>query len=271
MGHSTAMSTTPDSVPAHDADPATTHPAPLTDPAVGPVRPGPVTPDAPADDGDLAPHTVPAGRRRRLLTVLATLTVGVLVVDQATKAWALSALQPGERTALVGDLLGLSLIRNPGAALSLATGMTWVLTVIAVVVVVVVVRASRRIGSRGWAVALGLLLGGAIGNLVDRFFREPGPARGHVVDFIAYGRLFIGNVADIAIVGAAAVIVVLAARGIGLDGSREADARRAAHHPPQGSQGTEGTEGTAQDDADDRALGTAPGARHDVAREADRG
>jgi signal peptidase II len=226
------MSTTPDSVPARDPDPALAHPAPLTDPAAGPARAGgTLTPDAASAD-EASPRTVPAGRRRRLLTVLAVLTVGVLVVDQATKAWALSALQPGERTALVGDLLGLTLIRNPGAALSLATGMTWVLTVIAVVVVVVVARASRRIGSRGWAVALGLLLGGAIGNLVDRFFREPGPARGHVVDFIAYGRLFIGNVADIAIVGAAAVIVVLAARGIGLDGTREADARRTSQDAP---------------------------------------
>jgi signal peptidase II len=215
------MSTTPDSVPAHDADPALTHP--LTDPAVGPAHAAdPATRDAVAVDDVADAHTVAPERRRRLLTVLASLTLGVLVIDQATKAWALSALQPGVRTDVVGDLLGLTLIRNPGAALSLATGMTWVLTVIAVVVVVVVVRASRRIGSRGWAVALGLLLGGAIGNLVDRFFREPGPARGHVVDFIAYGNLFIGNVADIAIVGAAGLIVVLAARGIGLDGAREA-------------------------------------------------
>jgi signal peptidase II len=129
---------------------------------------------------------------------------------------------------VVGDLLGLSLIYNPGAALSIATGMTWVLTVIAVVVVAVTVRASRRIGSRGWAVALGLLLGGAVGNLVDRFFRDPGPARGHVVDFLAYGELFVGNVADIAIVAAAGLLILLAGRGIGLDGSREADARRDA-------------------------------------------
>ncbi len=189
------MSTTPDAVPAHDDVPAVDVPtaAPATDPA----------------------------RRRRLLVLVAALTGLVLVVDQVTKAWAVAALRTGERTDLVGDLLGLSLLYNPGAALSIATGMTWVLTVIAVVVVVVTVRASRRIGSRGWAVALGLLLGGAIGNLVDRFFREPGPARGHVVDFIAYGDLFVGNVADIAIVGAAGLIMLLAVRGIGLDGSRE--------------------------------------------------
>jgi signal peptidase II len=251
------MSTTPDAVPARDA--GRVHPGPLTDPApaTGPAAvaarheppasaasagdpglgaaaapPGadPATPAAPDQASNpgagAAAHVVPPARRRRLLTVLAALAVGVLVVDQLSKAWAVSTLEPGERTAVVGDLLGLSLIYNPGAALSIATGMTWVLTVIAVVVVVVTVRASRRIGSRGWSVALGLLLGGAVGNLVDRFVREPGPARGHVVDFIAYGRLFVGNVADIAIVAAAGVIILLAGLGIGLDGSRESGGRR---------------------------------------------
>jgi signal peptidase II len=217
------MSTTPDAVPARDADPA--HRGPLIDPAPAAVPDGDPAPAA-ASSASAASVVVPPARRRRLLTVLASLAVGVLVVDQLTKVWAVSALEPGVRTAVVGDLLGLSLIYNPGAALSIATGMTWVLTVIAVVVVAVTVRASRRIGSRGWAVALGLLLGGAVGNLVDRFFRDPAPARGHVVDFIAYGDLFVGNVADIAIVGAAGLIVLLAGRGIGLDGSREGDGRR---------------------------------------------
>ena len=164
---------------------------------------------------------VPPARRRRLLIAVAVLALVVLVVDQLTKAWAESTLVAGERTALVGDLLGLSLIHNSGAALSTATGMTWLLTIVATAVVVFVVRFARRIGSTGWAVALGLLLGGALGNLVDRFFREPGIARGRVVDFIAYGQVFIGNVADIAIVGAAGLIVILALRGIGLDGSRD--------------------------------------------------
>jgi len=160
-------------------------------------------------------------RRRRLLATLISLTVGVLVVDQLSKAWALSALDDGVRRSVVGDLLGLQLVFNPGAALSVATGMTWVLTIIAAGVVVVVVRASRRLGSAAWAVALGLLLGGALGNLVDRLVREPGVARGRVVDFIAYGDWFVGNVADIAIVVAAVMIVVLAAAGVRLDGTRD--------------------------------------------------
>nr|WP_239072986.1 signal peptidase II [Cellulomonas oligotrophica] len=163
-------------------------------------------------------------RRRHLLRLLTGLTAGVLLVDQLTKVWAVAALEEGERIPLLGELFGLQLIRNPGAALGIATGMTWVLTVVAVVVVVVVARASRRIGSTGWAVALGLLLGGALGNLVDRLVREPGVGSGHVIDFLAYWRLFIGNVADIAIVAAAVLVVLLTARGIHLDGTRDSDA-----------------------------------------------
>ncbi|MGY4646149.1 signal peptidase II [Cellulomonas sp. URHB0016] len=162
-------------------------------------------------------------RRRRLLLTLVSITVTVLVLDQLSKIWALSALEGEGRRELLGTLLGFELVRNPGAALSIATGMTWLLTLVAIAVVVVVVRAARRIGSTLWAVALGLLLGGALGNLVDRLFRSPGVARGHVVDFIAYGNWFVGNVADIAIVVAAALVVLLAVLGIRIDGTRERD------------------------------------------------
>jgi len=171
------------------------------------------------DDQSAAPSIHP--RRRALLITLFSIAGVVLVLDQVSKAWALDALADGERRQVVGDLLGLQLVFNPGAALSIATGMTWVLTLVATVVIVVVVRASRRIGSRAWAIALGLLLGGALGNLVDRWIREPGPARGHVVDFIAYAHWFVGNVADIAIVVAAVMVVILAATGVHIDGTRD--------------------------------------------------
>ena len=158
--------------------------------------------------------------RRPLVLVLLGIAGLVLVLDQATKALAVRELVEGDRTPLLGDLLGLSLLYNPGAALGIATGMTWLLTLAAMVVAVVILRTANRLGSRGWTVALGLLLGGALGNLVDRLVREPGVAQGHVVDFIAYGDWFVGNVADIAIVTAAGLVVLLSARGIGLDGSR---------------------------------------------------
>jgi signal peptidase II len=169
---------------------------------------------------DPAPGAGTASRRLPLLVALLALVV--LVLDQLTKAWALRALADGERVDLLGDWLGLTLVFNSGAALSFAEGMTWVLTIIALTVVVVVVRMSRRLGSAAWAVTLGLLLGGALGNLVDRFVREPGPGRGHVVDFIAYADWFVGNVADIAIVAAAVLVGILTLRGIGLDGRRGA-------------------------------------------------
>jgi signal peptidase II len=162
----------------------------------------------------------PRQPRKGLLVVLTLVAVGVYLLDQLSKAVAVARLTVGDPVELVGDLLRFDLTRNSGAAFSLATGMTWVLTVVAVVVVVVVVRSARRLASLPWAIALGLLLGGAVGNLTDRLVRDPGLGRGHVVDFIAYGHLFIGNVADIAIVAAAGLIVVLALRGTNLDGSR---------------------------------------------------
>ena len=162
-------------------------------------------------------------RRSPLVLLLVLLAVGVVVVDQATKAWALSALTEGERTPVLGDLLGLSLVFNPGAALSIATGMTWILTLAALAVTVVVLRVASRLGSRTWAVALGLLLGGAVGNLIDRLVREPGIGRGEVVDFIAYADWFVGNVADIAIVAAAGLMILLGMRGVALDGTRHDD------------------------------------------------
>lgn len=169
-------------------------------------------------------RTEGSGRARRrpgrAVVILWVLAVAVVVIDQLTKAWATRALADGERVAVLGDWLGLVLVRNPGAAFSLASGQTWILTAVAVVVSVVVVRISRRLASTWWSVALGLVLGGAVGNLIDRILRAPGVFRGHVIDFIDYAGFFVGNVADIAIVGAAGLIVVLSLLGIEIDGTR---------------------------------------------------
>ena len=166
------------------------------------------------------PGPTPA-RRRRLFLLLAGIAVVTYLLDQLTKWGAVHALTDAEPRDLLGSFLRLELIRNPGAAFSIGTGNTWVLTIIAVVVLIVVIRVSRRLGSSGWAWALGLLLGGALGNLTDRIVREPGLGRGHVVDFLNYNGWFIGNVADIAIVSAAVLIGVMALTGRGVDGTRE--------------------------------------------------
>jgi signal peptidase II len=210
-------------------------------------------PSTPAPDPGASVAPV---RRRRLVGWLVALAALVLVVDQATKAWALSALDEGVRDPVIGDLLGIQLLFNPGAALGLATGTTWLLTLVAVAVVVVIVRVSRRLGSRGWTLALGLLLGGALGNLVDRLIREPGVFRGHVVDFIAYGDLFVGNVADIAIVAAAGLLMLLSLRGVKLDGTRE-------------GHGTEATAAGAVDVEGEQPVTTAPLPEDDAATTGD--
>jgi signal peptidase II len=165
------------------------------------------------------PAPVTPGRGRRT-TVLVVAALAVLAADQATKAWVLHSLDPLRRPSLFGGFLTLHVVRNPGAAFSFATGTTWVFTLVALAVVVAIVRISRRLRSWTWTVTLGLLLGGALGNLCDRLFRSPGVARGHVVDFIDYHGWFVGNVADVAIVTGAILVVVLAALGITVDGSR---------------------------------------------------
>jgi signal peptidase II len=117
--------------------------------------------------------------------------------------------------------LQLTLVRNPGAAFGLATGLTLLLTCVAAVVVLVLLRMAGRLRDRGWAIAFGLLLGGATGNLVDRLFRQPGPFRGHVVDFLQLPNWPVFNIADSAICVAAALVVFRSLRGIGLDGRHE--------------------------------------------------
>lgn len=156
-----------------------------------------------------------------MLALWGVVALIVLTVDQASKWWAERALADGVPRPILGDWLQLRLTHNPGAAFSLGTGYTVVLSVVALAVIAVCVTMSRRIRSRGWAVALGLLLGGALGNVADRIFRAPGPLRGHVVDFLQLPNWPVFNVADSAICTAAALFVVLSFRGVRLDGTVE--------------------------------------------------
>jgi len=166
------------------------------------------------------PPGAPSAARGRLLRVLVATAVTVVVVDQLSKAWAVEALTGRGRVDLVGDLFGLRLTRNPGAAFSLATGATWIFTILATIVVVIIARIARDLGSRAWAITLGLLMGGATGNLIDRLVREPGFARGHVIDFFELPHYPIFNVADSCIVTAAILIGWLGLRGVSVDGRR---------------------------------------------------
>jgi len=171
-----------------------------------------------------------AGRTRRrprggAILLVVGLAVGVVLVDQLTKLAAITWLTEGVPVRVLGPVAGFQLERNAGAAYSLGAGYTWIFAIVAAAVAVFIIVATRRIRSLGWATVFGLLLGGTIGNLADRLFREPSFGMGHVVDFIAIPWLgFICNAADIAITAAMVVFVILILLGRGLDGSRRGDA-----------------------------------------------
>ena len=121
---------------------------------------------------------------------------------------------------LLGGVLTLCESRNPGAAFGIGgTSTTIVFTAIALGVIAFIIRTSRQIYSLPWAVALGLLLGGAMGNLTDRIFRSPGPFRGWVVDWIQLPHWPVFNLADSSITCGVVLFVLLAARGRRLDGT----------------------------------------------------
>lgn len=136
------------------------------------------------------------------------------MLDRLTKLWALSSLDENVPQDFVGSLLRLRLIFNPGAAFSLGTGATPLFTVIQAVVSVAVVVAALRVGRLRWAIALGLVLGGASGNLTDRLTRPPGFGLGHVVDFLELPNFPVFNIADSAIVAAACLVALLSLRGV---------------------------------------------------------
>jgi signal peptidase II len=153
--------------------------------------------------------------------VLVAVAAFVLAADAISKAIVVAHLRDDQPVHLIGNVLMLWLTRNPGAAFSVGTGETAVFTVIAFGVIVYIARTARRLYSLGWAIALGLLLGGAMGNLGDRIFRAPGLFRGDVVDWIAVTRFYpIFNLADSAIVCGGILTVILAMRGQHLDGTR---------------------------------------------------
>jgi len=138
----------------------------------------------------------------------------IWILDLATKIWAVNNLSYKSNIKVIGEFFQLTLVRNPGAAFSFATGATVFLSLFSLIVMFVILYYSPKITSRGWAVVLGLVLGGILGNLVDRIFREPGVLRGHVIDWLQIPNFPVFNIADSAIVVAALISMVLTARNI---------------------------------------------------------
>lgn len=166
----------------------------------------------------------PPLRKAAAGTIIAVLAVLVLAADQFTKYLALENLPYEQPVPVIGDFLIFYLVRNPGAAFSLGESVTWIFTIaLAAVAIAIVWLAATRVRSRLWAVALGLLLGGVLGNLTDRMLREPGFPVGHVIDFINTPWMMpaIYNVADIFIVSMMIGVALLVFVGLHFDGSRE--------------------------------------------------
>ncbi|MEN3359799.1 MAG: signal peptidase, partial [Mycobacteriales bacterium] len=176
---------------------------------------------------------VPRPRRGRLL---ATTALSLIAVDLVSKIIAVEWLT-GRSVRLLGGLVYVTEARNTGAAFSFAEGLTVLFTAVAVAVVAVIIRTAPRLRSVPWAICLGLILGGAAGNLIDRLFRAPTPLRGAVVDWISLfepdGQVWpIFNVADSGIVLGGILAVVLAAIGYEIDGARPGSPRPPLHAPP---------------------------------------
>src|SRR5580658_4568630 len=163
------------------------------------------------------------GRPRRI-GLLVGVAVFVIAADVISKSIVVVKMADHPNIRLLGGLLTITLTRNGGAAFSIGTSMTIVFTAIAVGVIVYILRAARNLRSIGWAIALGLLLGGATGNLLDRIFRAPAAFQGHVVDWIELPHWPVFNLADSSICCAGVLVVLLALRGIRLDGTKAAEA-----------------------------------------------
>jgi signal peptidase II len=176
----------------------------------------------PATDETATPSEARAGHVSvRAMVIVALVAIGVYGLDQLVKFLVVSNLELGDVVPLLGELLQLHFVTNSGAAFSLASGFTWVLSIIAIGVIGFIIWFARRIQSVAWAVTFGLVLGGAFGNVTDRLFREPGFGIGHVVDFLQlWGFPAIFNIADVAVVTGMVMFLILTLRGVGLDGQR---------------------------------------------------
>lgn len=163
-------------------------------------------------------HGLQAERRTalkvRVWRTLLSVALIVWLIDLATKIWAVNFLSSRANVRVIGDLFQLTFVRNPGAAFSFATGATFILTFFSILVLSVILYFLPKITSKGWAVVLGLVMGGILGNLSDRVFREPGFFRGHVIDWMQLPHWPIFNIADSAIVVAALISMILSIRNI---------------------------------------------------------
>ncbi|MFF2408646.1 signal peptidase II [Streptomyces sp. NPDC058092] len=186
----------------------------------------PDIPDAEGTEGDEAEdrgeETAPSRGKRKIM-VLFGVAVFAYLLDLISKMIVVAKLEHHPPVEIIGDWLRLDAIRNAGAAFGIGEAYTIIFTFVAATVIVVITRLARKLYSLPWAIALGLLLGGALGNLTDRVFRAPGTFQGAVVDFIAPAHFAVFNLADSAIVCGGILIVILSFKGLDPDGTVHKD------------------------------------------------
>lgn len=189
--------------------------------------------------------------------IVAILAIIVLAADQFVKYLTVQNLPKGEAVPVLGEFLELIYVRNPGAAFSLGSGVTWIFTIALAVVAGIIVWKAFGLNSRLWAVVLGCLLGGVLGNLTDRLFRAPGFPVGEVVDMISMPWMMpaIFNVADIFIVTGMISVALLVVLGVRFDGTRERD-----HAAAEQKADVDVPQGASDTSSDDVARPTSSGA-----------
>jgi signal peptidase II len=170
-----------------------------------------------SEPGSDDPDVTTRPRSSRYVVILLVVAATVVLVDRVTKTWAVDRLGDGEVIVLADPWMQLRLVYNPGAAFGFAGGYTVVISIIAFGVAFAILRLSRRLRSVWWAIALGGILGGALGNLIDRMTQPPGIFRGYVIDFVEWPGFPVWNLADAAIVGSVALVFVLSLRDVPYD------------------------------------------------------
>ena len=163
-------------------------------------------------------------RRRTFWWLWLAFALFAYACDQLSKWWVTSTMVEGQTTAVIPGVLQWYFIRNSGAAFSIGENFTWFFTLVMAAVAAAIIVMSRRVGSAWWGIGLGLVLGGALGNLTDRLFRPPSFAMGHVVDFISFPNFAIFNMADMAVVGGVITICLLTLLGVPLGGVKPDEA-----------------------------------------------
>jgi signal peptidase II len=207
-------------------------------------------------------HIIGTQRSRRRIGLLLSVALFAYLMDLGSKLLIVAKVEGRAPIRLIGDWVMFDAIRNSGAAFSMGQAMTVVFTVIAAAVIVFIIRIANRLRSLPWTVALGLLLGGAIGNLTDRVFRAPGVFRGAVVDFIAVKHFAVFNLADSAITCGGVLVVLLTILGKNLDGTTHTDEQEPdgaeADLPVADAGSSAGAAGTGGQEEPGQGAGAAP-------------